>query len=134
MFFVFLNCLWLILTNLLFVGNWTLISYLVLGIGLLAIDFIIFPRLTNLFIRTGSIQLSENELVFKFVHNEKQIKTDTVTHVTYNTMTTMNVTFGVLAVELKEGKDLKIYFEDINNKNKIFYSGIYQKIKNMKNE
>lgn len=129
LFFVFLNCLWLILTNLLFAGNWTIISYLVFGIGLLAIDFIIFPRLTNLFRRAGRIQLSENELVFKFVHNEKQIKTDTVTHVIYNTMTTMNVTFGVLIVELTEGKDLKIYFEDINNENKAFYSGIYQKIK-----
>ena len=76
-----------------------MISYFMFGIGLLAIDFIMFPRLTNLFRRTGSIHLSENELVFKFVHNEKKIKTDTVTHVTYNTMTTMNVTFGVLTVE-----------------------------------
>lgn len=129
LFFVFLNCLWLIISNLLFAGKWTAFSYLIFGGGLLAIDFIIFPRLTNLFKREGKIMLSENELIFKFVKNEKKIKIDNVIHVTYNNMKTMNVKFGLLTIELKEGKDIKIYFEDINNDNEKFYSEIYTKIK-----
>lgn len=66
---------------------------------------------------------------YKFVKNEKKIKIDNVIHVTYNNMKTMNVKFGLLTIELKEGKDIKIYFEDINNDNEKFYSEIYTKIK-----
>lgn len=55
-----------------------------------------------------------------------------IVNVTYNTMSTMNVTFGVLTIETKEEKDIKIYFEDISDKNKDYYISIYEQVKQYK--
>ena len=57
-----------------------------------------------------------------------------IVNVTYNTMSTMNVTFGVLTIETKEEKDIKIYFEDISDKNKDYYISIYEQVKQYKKE
>lgn len=72
---------------------------------------IAFPRLIILFKREERIILYENELDIKSLKNEQKIKIENVIQVTYNTMPTMNVKFGVLTIELKDGKDIKIYFD-----------------------
>lgn len=132
LFFVLINCLWLVINNFLFVGEWTLLSYLFFGIGLLTIDYIIFPRLIYIFKRDGKIILTENEIIFRNLKTEKKIKLQNIDYITYNTMSTMNVKFGVLTIGLKERKDIKIFFEDINNDNEEFYISIYKRIKNKK--
>lgn len=129
LFFVLINCLWLIINNFVFVGKWTGLSYLFFGCGLLIIDFIVFPHLICLFKRDGRIILSENELIFRCLSNEIKIKAKDINYITYNTMSTMNVKFGVLVIGLKESKDIKMFFEDINNDNEEFYLNIYKRIK-----
>lgn len=132
LFFVLINCLWLVINNFLFVGEWTLLSYLFFGIGLLTIDYIIFPCLIYIFKRDGKIILTENEIIFRNLKTEKKIKLQNIDYITYNTMSTMNVKFGVLTIGLKERKDIKVFFEDINNDNEEFYISIYKRIKNNK--
>ena len=132
LFFVLINCLWLVINNFFFVGEWTLLSYLFFGIGLLTIDYIIFPRLIYIFKRDGKIILTENEIIFRNLKTEKKIKLQNINYITYYTMSTMNVKFGVLTIGLKERKDIKIFFEDINNDNEEFYISIYKRIKNNK--
>ncbi len=134
LFFLLINCLWLVINNFIFVGKWTVLSYLFFGCGLLIIDFIVFPHIIWLFKRDGRIILSENELTFRYLRNEIRIKAKDINYIRYNTMSTMNVKFGVLIIGLKESKDIKIFFEDINNDNEEFYLNIYKRIKGYSGE
>ena len=131
LFFVFMLCLWRWISNFL-CREANMLSYFIFFFGLWIINYVLFSKTAILFKRNGRIRFEGNKLIFFFLRRRKIVQVMNIVNVTYNTMSTLNVTFGVLTIETKEEKDIKIYFEDISDKNKDYYISIYEQVKQYK--
>jgi hypothetical protein len=67
-------------------------------------------------------------VIFSLKNHTKKIEKNKILDVTYNIYNPINACLG--AISLKDnGKEFKIYFEDLNDENKLFYQSVFEKIK-----
>lgn len=127
LFFVFVNCLWLLLYNAVFDNKETIGTLILFFGGLFIIDRFIFPETGRFFFRKGNIPINRDELRFFLIRKEKIINRKDIVKIERNKYKTMGVVF--LSVTVFYGKKkYRLYFEDVTEENEDDYNKLIDEL------
>ena len=125
--FVFCMAFWIGISNLIFGSKYTWIEFIIFICGIYGINKLVFER--GMISRPGKITMKDDEFIFTFSKYEKRIKKDMIKDISYDEYGTSKLRIAVLTIKCS-GKNLKIYFEDLNKKNNEIYVSIFERLKN----